>query len=101
SRKDWMLLSICILCRLRLYSRMPCAMVVTTLSCLLLMRCSVCANFWLYSCSSGGQSPVSSTIAKYRLVAGNLPLTQPLPLLCCGTPPHELYWPSSMLGFGV
>src|SRR4051812_21526975 len=93
-----MLLSICIRWRLRLYSRMPCAMVVTTLSCRLLMRCNAWANFMLYNCSSGGQSPVSSTIAKYLLVAGNRPLDQPLPL---PLPFHELYCPSSMLGFGV
>src|SRR3569833_2558910 len=63
-----MLLSICMRCRFRLYSRMPWAMVVTTPSCRRLILCSVCENFWLYSCRSGGQSPVSSTEAKFLRV---------------------------------
>lgn len=79
-----MLLSICIRCRFRLYSRIPWATVVTTLSCRLFIWCNVCASRLLYSCSSGGHSVVSSTVAKYRRDAFLSPFPLPLPFCCQG-----------------
>jgi hypothetical protein len=79
---------------------MPCATVVTTLSCRLLIFSRVSANLVLYALSSGGQSRPSSAAAKYLLleVAPLWSRPLPLPLPFSGA---ERYWPFWMLGFCV